>query len=131
MDSIDYFKGDDIAADTWMRKYSFNEDTPDDMHKRLANEFARIRAVKYGTSQQQEFEKIYSVFKDFKYIVPQGSVMSVLGTDMKASISNCFVIGTPHDSYGGIMKKDQELVQLMKRMAIVTGKHTHHTTLWY
>jgi len=140
MNSKEYFNGDELAASVWEGKYAAKgENNPDDMHKRLAKEFARIEeshlendrfidqpieivAVKhsslsnYGKSRNfLTAEKIYMLFKDFKYIVPQGSIMSMLGVDKIGSLSNCFVIGQPEDSYGGILYKDQQLAQLMKR----------------
>lgn len=126
---LNYFNGDELAANVWQGKYAQEgEKTPDDMHKRLAKEFARIENIyidsesetftlsKYG--QEREFlteDKIYHLFKDFKYIIPQGSIMSQLGSKSIGSLSNCFVIGQPEDSYGGIFQKDQEMAQLMKR----------------
>ena len=141
--SLKYFKGDDLAATTWINKYCLKEDgkyvelTPDDMHCRLAEEFHKIEAKYYEKEYQfcvhpegpmankllsdygmkrgwlQE-DDIYDLFKDFKYIIPQGSVMSQLGASNYGSLSNCFVIGQPEDSYGGIFQKEQEMVQLMK-----------------
>lgn len=128
----EYFKNDDLAVSVWQGKYAQDgEKTPDDMHMRLAKEFARIEEnyqekeadlypkdsiSEYGRKRKRlDLERIYSLFKDFNYIVPQGSVMSVLGSGKIASTSNCFVIGQPHDSYGGILQKDEQLVQLMKR----------------
>jgi len=136
MNSIEYFKGDELAASVWQGKYAAEgENNPDDMHRRMAKEFARIekqysdssepweiRLVKnenlsrYGKDRKPLVESvIYDLFKDFKYIVPQGSIMSMLGVDKIGSLSNCFVIGQPEDSYGGILQKDEQLVQLMKR----------------
>jgi ribonucleoside-diphosphate reductase alpha chain len=133
---LDYFNGNEIAANVWQNKYQAEgEITPDDMHKRLAKEFARMeeKFQKISTAELQPpdwnnlsdygrhrdeltEEAIYQLFKDFKYIVPQGSVMQLLGNNSKiGSLSNCFVIGQPEDSYGGIMNKDEQLVQLMKR----------------
>lgn len=132
---LDYFKGDELAANVWLDKYAQEgEITPDDMHKRLAKEFARIEEdysrknpegltiteyknlSKYGNERKfLSEERIYNYFKDFKYIIPQGSIMSQLGAKSVGSLSNCFVVGQPSDSYGGIMMKDEEMVQLMKR----------------
>tara|TARA_R110000772_G_scaffold17946_3_gene49885 strand:+ start:52399 stop:54924 length:2526 start_codon:yes stop_codon:yes gene_type:complete len=122
--STKYFKGDALAAEIWMKKYALKdvegniyELTPDDMHRRLAKEFARIE-YKYDNPISEH--EIYDLIKDFKYIVPQGSPMAGIGNDFQfVSISNCFVIGNEEDSdsYGGIFKLDQELVQLMKRRA--------------
>ncbi len=130
---LDYFRGDDLAASVWQSKYAQpGEETPDDMHRRMAREFARIEKKyqekegkllaiggelsKYGYERTWlDEERIYKLFKDFKYIVPQGSVMSQLGSKSIGSLSNCFVIGTPQDSYGGIFQKDEEMAHLMKR----------------
>lgn len=136
MDLIKYFNGDELAANVWLSKYAQEgEKTPDDMHKRMAKEFARIEN-KYGKTIDKKlldklsdfgkwFEnsfwnnnpetEIYNLFKNFKHIIPQGSVMSGLGSTQIASLSNCFVIGQPEDSYGGIFQKDEQMVQLMKR----------------
>lgn len=120
--SIDYFQGDVLAAEVWMSKYAlkdskgnYYEKSPDDMHRRLAREFARIEALYPAALPEDE---IYELLKDFKYIIPQGGPMAGIGNDFqKASLSNCFVIGVEEeaDSYGSILNLDQELVQLMKR----------------
>src|SRR4030042_5488508 len=120
--SIEYFKGDELAARVWANKYALKdsygnlyEKSPDDMHRRLAREIHRIE-LKYKNPLPEEL--IYNVLKDFTYIVPQGGPMTGIGNDYQiASLSNCFVIGNDgsSDSYGGIMKIDQEQVQLMKR----------------
>lgn len=122
--AIAYFKGDTLAGEVWMKKYALKdpqgniyEKSPDEMHHRLAKEFARIEA-KYPNPLT--YDEIYGVLKDFKYIIPQGSPMAGVGNDFQyVSVSNCFVIGNERDedSYGGILKLDQELVQLMKRRA--------------
>lgn len=113
MELKQYFGNDDLAASVWQGKYAqAGEKTPDDMHKRMAKEFARIEA-KYPNSLSED--TIYEMFNHFKYIIPQGSIMATLGTNKIASLSNCFVVGQPDDSYAGILQKDQELVQLMKR----------------
>ena len=118
--SLEYFNGDDLAANVFVSKYALidkegnlHEKSPDDMHKRLAAEFSRVES-KYPNPIPEE--EIYELFRDFKYIVPQGSPMSGIGNPYQVqSISNCFVIESPHDSYGGILKADQELVQIAKR----------------
>jgi ribonucleoside-diphosphate reductase alpha chain len=130
--SIQYFKGDELAARVWANKYALKdsfgnlyEKTPDDMHHRLAREIRRIE-VKYKNPLSEEL--IFSVLKDFKYIVPQGGPMTGIGNDYQiASLSNCFVIGNDgsSDSYGGIMKIDQEQVQLMKRRGGVGHDLSH------
>jgi ribonucleoside-diphosphate reductase alpha chain len=118
--SLEYFKGDELAASVFAGKYALQdsegnylESTPDDMHKRLARQFASIER-KYPNNMV--LEEIYQLFKDFKYVIPQGSPMSGIGNEAKIqSLSNCFVIESPADSYAGILKTDQEQVQIMKR----------------
>jgi len=121
--TLQYFKGDSLASDVWMKKYCLKDEknyyelSPDDMHHRLASELARIEA-KYPNPLTEE--EIYETLKDFKRIIPQGSPMSGIGNNFQVvSISNCFVIGNEKDSdsYGGIMKLDQEIAQLQKRRA--------------
>jgi ribonucleoside-diphosphate reductase alpha chain len=130
--SIEYFNGDELAARVWANKYALKdsygnlyEKTPDDMHRRLAKEIRRIE-LKYKNPLPEEL--IYSVLKDFKYIIPQGGPMTGIGNEYQiASLSNCFVIGNDgtSDSYGGIMKIDQEQVQLMKRRGGVGHDLSH------
>ncbi|MFW6095841.1 MAG: ribonucleotide reductase N-terminal alpha domain-containing protein, partial [Bacteroidota bacterium] len=130
--SLEYFKGDELAARVWTNKYALKdsygnlfEKNPDDMHRRLAKEIARIEN-KYPNPLGEE--EIYHLLKDFRYIVPQGGPMAGIGNDYQiASLSNCFVIGNkgPSDSYGGIMKIDQEQVQLMKRRGGVGHDLSH------
>jgi ribonucleoside-diphosphate reductase alpha chain len=130
--SLEYFRGDDLAARVWVNKYALKDSfgnifelTPDDMHKRLAKEIARIEE-RYPNPLTED--EIYSVLKDFKYIVPQGGPMTGIGNDYQiASLSNCFVVGNDgdSDSYGGIMKIDQEQVQLMKRRGGVGHDLSH------
>lgn len=119
---VSYFGGDELAAGVWIDKYALKdkdgnimEKTPEEMHHRLASEFARIER-RYVHPMSEEL--IFSLFDHFKYIVPQGSPMAGIGNhDQIVSLSNCFVIGndSDSDSYGGIMKMDEEQVQLMKR----------------
>jgi len=130
--SLKYFKGDDLAARVWVNKYALKDSfgnifelSPDDMHRRLAKEIARIEQ-RYPNPLTEE--EIYGVLKDFKYIVPQGGPMTGIGNDYQiASLSNCFVVGNDgnSDSYGGIMKIDQEQVQLMKRRGGVGHDLSH------
>ncbi|WP_430812758.1 MULTISPECIES: adenosylcobalamin-dependent ribonucleoside-diphosphate reductase [unclassified Carboxylicivirga] len=130
--SLKYFKGDELAARVWVNKYALKdsdgniyESTPDEMHWRIAREIARIEE-KYPNPMT--VTKLYELLKNFKYIVPQGGPMSGIGnTHQIASLSNCFVIGDngPSDSYGGIMKVDQEQVQLMKRRGGVGHDLSH------
>jgi ribonucleoside-diphosphate reductase alpha chain len=120
--SVDYFGGDELAAKVWVNKYAVKdsfgkiyEKTPDDMHWRIANEIARVEK-KYKNPMTAK--ELHELLKGFKYIVPQGSPMTGIGNNYQiASLSNCFVIGTEGaaDSYGAIMKIDEEQVQLMKR----------------
>lgn len=127
---LEYFNGDELACSVWESKYKMEgEVTPDDMHRRMAKEFIRVdlkhQAKEKSKKNLSEYGKIrsrfnedsiYELFKDFKWIIPQGSIMAMLGNKSKIGcLSNCFVIGQPQDSYGGILKKDEELVQLMKR----------------
>jgi len=131
---LDYFNNDELAANVWLSKYAQEEETsPDQMHKRLAKEFARIEESyqkeelkndsknykllsKYGQERVALFEpSIYELFKDFKYIIPQGSIMATLGTNTIASLSNCWVAASPLDSYGGILKTDGDLAYYYKR----------------
>ena len=119
-DSIEYFNGDSLAANVFITKYALtdkggnlHESNPDDMHKRMAQEFSRIES-KYPNPMSED--EIYELFKNFRYVIPQGSPMSGIGNSHQVqSISNCFVINPPYDSYGGILKTDQELVQIAKR----------------
>ena len=137
IEALKYFNDDELAATTWMKKYAvknengeFLEKSPEEMHKRMAKEFARIenrfekldkenlaKLSTYGKKRTKlTEEKIFNYFKDFKYVIPQGSVMAALGNShMIASLSNCVVVPSIMDSYGGIMHTDQQLVQLFKR----------------
>lgn len=127
-----YFRGDTLAANVWINKYALKnsanqlfELTPDDMHRRLAREIARIEN-KYPNPLSED--EIYYLLKDFRYIVPQGGPMAGIGNNFQiSSLSNCFVIGNKgnSDSYGGIMKIDQEQVQLMKRRGGVGHDLSH------
>ncbi len=131
----EYFNGDELAANIWISKYAlrnkqgdFLELTPEDMHKRMAKEFARIED-KYHTEEKPEGlseygklrkklteRKIFQYFDRFKYVIPQGSIMFGLGNrEVISSLSNCVVVPSVYDSYGGIMYTDQQLVQLFKR----------------
>ena len=137
---LHYFNGDELAANVWQSKYAQEgEETPDDMHRRLAREFARVelnyqiteplknsdlkthkdrveKLSKYGKIRKNlDEETIYNLFKDFKYIIPQGSIMATLGTKQIASLSNCWVIESPLDSYSGIHKADGDLIYYYKR----------------
>ncbi len=130
--ALEYFKGDELAAKVWVNKYAIKdsyskiyEKNPDDMHWRIAREIARIEK-KYPNPLK--LEEVYELLHDFKYIVPQGSPMTGIGNPFQiGSLSNCFVIGLdgPSDSYGGILKIDEEQVQLMKRRGGVGHDLSH------
>lgn len=130
--SLDYFGGDELAARVWVSKYALKdsfgniyEKTPDDMHMRLASEISRIES-KYPVPMSKE--EVFGLLKDFKYIVPQGSPMSGIGNSYQVgSLSNCFVIGLDGapDSYGGVIRIDEEQVQLMKRRGGVGHDLSH------
>ncbi len=130
--SLLYFKGDALAARVWTSKYALKDSdgnlfelTPDDMHRRLASELARIERNYPDPLQEDE---IFETLRDFRYIVPQGSPMAGIGNDLQVgSLSNCFVIGLDGkpDSYGGIIKIDEEQVQLMKRRGGVGHDLSH------
>ncbi|MCS3017170.1 adenosylcobalamin-dependent ribonucleoside-diphosphate reductase [Phocaeicola vulgatus] len=130
--SLQYFKGDELAARVWVNKYAVKdsfgnifEKSPEDMHWRIANEVARIEA-KYQNGLNAQ--RLYELLDHFKYIVPQGSPMTGIGNDFQvASLSNCFVIGIDGatDSYGGIIRIDEEQVQLMKRRGGVGHDLSH------
>ena len=120
--SLDYFTGDELAAKVWVNKYALKdafgniyEESPNDMHHRLASEIARVEKKYPNPLSEQE---LFDLFDHFRYIVPQGSPMTGIGNDYQiASLSNCFVIGLDGqaDSYGAIIRIDEEQVQLMKR----------------
>lgn len=130
--ALSYFNNDDLAASVWLNKYALKdsegniyESTPNDMHTRIAKEIARVEQ-KYANPLTET--EVFETIKDFKYIVPQGSPMAGIGNPFQiASLSNCFVIGNDgnSDSYGGIMKIDQEQVQLMKRRGGVGHDLSH------
>lgn len=130
--TLKYFDGDELAARVWVSKYALKDSygniyelTPDDMHHRIASEIARIEA-KYPNPMSHD--EVFSYLKDFRYIVPQGSPMSGIGnTYQVASLSNCFVIGLDGnpDSYGGVIRIDEEQVQLMKRRGGVGHDLSH------
>lgn len=130
--SLKYFDGDELAARVWVSKYALKdsygnifEQTPDDMHHRIANEIARIER-RYPSPMSAD--EVFGLMKDFRYIVPQGSPMSGIGNNHQVgSLSNCFVIGldgTP-DSYGGVIRIDEEQAQLMKRRGGVGHDLSH------
>lgn len=130
MASVKYFKGDELAARVWVNKYALKDSygnifelTPDDLHHRLASEIGRIER-KYPNPLSEA--ELFDLFKDFKYIVPQGGPMTGIGNDFQVgSLSNCFVVGNGADSYGGIIMVDQEQVQLMKRRGGVGHDLSH------
>jgi len=124
--SVEYFGGDTFAANVWLSKYALQavrknddspaeylEKTPEAMHRRMAREFARIEA-RYPNPMSED--EIFDLFEGFRYVVPQGSPMSGIGNPHKVqSLSNCFVLNSPEDSYAGIMHVDQQQAQIMKR----------------
>lgn len=134
---LKYFNNDELAANVWLSKYAAEGETsPDQMHRRMAKEFARIEEdyqnlenaegyinsnfknnlSQYGKDRKNLTEEsIHNLFKNFKYIIPQGSIMSTLGTNTIASLSNCWVAESPHDSYSGILKTDADLAYYYKR----------------
>ncbi len=133
---LEYYSGDEFAAGVWLGKYAIKskEDTPEDMHIRMVTELARAERDStiiegsidklsplgkklFGVSQPHDhWEEMFFMYLDrFKYIIPQGSIMSMLGSGIIGSLSNCFVIPPPLDSYGGIFKTDQQIAQLEKR----------------
>ena len=130
--SLDYFTGDELAAKVWVNKYALKdafgniyEKSPKDMHQRLANEIARIERKYPNPLSEQE---LFDLFDHFRYIIPQGSPMTGIGNDYQiASLSNCFVIGLDGsaDSYGAIIRIDEEQVQLMKRRGGVGHDLSH------
>lgn len=130
--SLDYFQGDELAAKVWVSKYALKdshgdiyEKTPEDMHWRLAKEVARIEKKYANPLSEQE---LFDLFDRFRYILPQGSPMTGIGNDYQvASLSNCFVIGMDGsaDSYGAIIRVDEEQVQLMKRRGGVGHDLSH------
>lgn len=130
--TLKYFDGDELAARVWASKYALKDSfgnlyelTPDDMHHRIAREIARIEK-KYENPMNED--EVFDLIKHFKYIVPQGSPMSGIGNEFQVgSLSNCFVIGLDGapDSYGGIIKIDEEQVQLMKRRGGVGHDLSH------
>ena len=130
--SLEYFDGDELAARVWVNKYAMKdsfgniyERTPADMHWRIANEIARIEKLYENPMSAQE---VFDLLDHFRYIVPAGSPMTGIGNDFQvASLSNCFVIGLegPADSYGAVIKIDEEQVQLMKRRGGVGHDLSH------
>lgn len=130
--SLEYFGGDELAARVWVSKYALKDSfgnifevTPDDMHRRIAREIARIES-KYESPMSEN--ELFDLLKNFRYIVPQGSPMSGIGNNYQVgSLSNCFVIGIDGnpDSYGGIIRIDEEQVQLMKRRGGVGHDLSH------
>ena len=130
--SLDYFNGDELAARVWVNKYAVKdsfgniyEKSPEDMHWRIANEIARVEAKYENPMSAQE---VFDLLDKFRYVVPSGSPMTGIGNDFQvASLSNCFVIGMDGkaDSYGGIIRIDEEQVQLMKRRGGVGHDLSH------
>ena len=130
--SKEYFGGDELAATVWVSKYALKdsfghiyESSPEDMHHRIAAEIERIEQ-KYPNPMPQE--EIFALLDHFRYVIPQGGPMTGIGNNLQiASLSNCFVIGhkKPADSYGGIIRMDEEQVQIMKRRGGVGHDLSH------
>ncbi len=130
--SREYFDGDELAATVWVSKYALKdsfgriyENSPEQMHRRIAAEIVRTES-KYPNPM--EMGEVYGLLKDFKYMIPQGGPMTGIGNNLQvASLSNCFVVGhrKPADSYGGIIRIDEEQVQLMKRRGGVGHDLSH------
>ena len=130
--TLKYFNGDDLAARVWVNKYALKdsfgnlyEQTPNDMHHRIASEIVRIEN-RYP--EPMSHDEVFGLLRDFKYIVPQGSPMTGIGNHFQVgSLSNCFVIGLDGnpDSYGGVIRIDEEQVQLMKRRGGVGHDLSH------
>jgi ribonucleoside-diphosphate reductase alpha chain len=130
--ATEYFQGDTLAASVWLNKYALKdswgkiyERSPDDMHRRIARELARMERHYVNPLEEED---IYELLRDFRYLVPQGSPMAGIGNPFQVvSLSNCFVIGVEGsaDSYGAILKMDEEQVQLMKRRGGVGHDLSH------
>lgn len=128
--TLDYFNGDELATNTWINKYALKDSygniyelNPDDMHVRLAKEIYRIEQ-KYPNPLS--YDLILSLIKDFKYLVPAGGSLTGIGNNFQvSSLSNCFVVGNPYDSYGSIFYTDEQQVQLMKRRGGVGHDLSH------
>ncbi len=128
--TLEYFKGDTLATDVWINKYCLKnmrgelmELTPDDMHRRIASEFARIESTFDNPIDETE---VYNLIKDFRFIIPQGSPMSGIGNEQQViSLANCFVVGNGQDSYGGILNTEEQMVHLMKRRGGVGTDLSH------
>lgn len=130
--SKEYFAGDELAATVWVSKYALKdsfghiyESSPEDMHRRIAAEIERVEK-KYPNPMSRE--EVFSLLDHFRYVIPQGGPMTGIGNNLQiASLSNCFVIGhkKPADSYGGIIRMDEEQVQIMKRRGGVGHDLSH------
>jgi ribonucleoside-diphosphate reductase alpha chain len=120
--TLAYFNGDELATNVWMTKYAlknkdgeFQERTPDDMHQRLASEFARVEKD-FNSGHELSQEQVYEYLKDFKYIVPQGSPMMGIGNNyVNVSLSNCVVVESPRDNISSIVNAGRDLANLFKR----------------
>ncbi len=128
--TLDYFNGDELATNTWINKYALKDSygniyelNPDDMHVRLAKEIYRIEQ---NYPNPLSYDLILSLIKDFKYLVPAGGSLTGIGNNFQvSSLSNCFVVGNPYDSYGSIFHTDEQQVQLMKRRGGVGHDLSH------
>lgn len=128
--AVEYFGGEELPASVWAEKYALRdrtdqlvESSPDEMHRRLAREFARVEKGKFKKPYSEQF--IYDLLKGFGPVIPQGSPMYAIGNPAFCSTSNCFVVHPPTDSYGGIMRTDEEMVQLCKRRGGVGTDLSH------
>lgn len=126
----EYFDGDELAATVWVSKYALKDSdgnvyelTPEDMHKRIAKELARIESKFSNPIDEEQF---FSLLDKFNFIIPQGSPMAGIGNDMqKISLSNCFVIGANGDSYGGVIRVDERIAQLQKRRCVAADTNVY------
>ena len=120
--TLEYFNGDELATNVWLTKYclkdkdgNFLEKTPEDMHKRLAKEFARVEKKFNGTRAMSE-DEVFEVLNNFDYIVPQGSPMMGIGNNhVNVSLSNCVVVGPPEDNISSIVDTGKDIANLFKR----------------
>jgi len=129
-EAVNYFGGEELPATVWAEKYAARnlqsvrvEVSPTQMHRRLAKEFARIEKKKFKKPYSEDY--LFSLFDKFSSVIPQGSPMAGIGVEQLVSLSNCFVVAPPTDSYGGIMRTDEQMVQLCKRRGGVGTDLSH------
>jgi len=119
--TLDYFNGNELAANVVVTKYllrnkegDFLEKTPEDMHKRIAKNLARVEKKKFANPLSEQ--EIFSYLDKFERIIPQGSAMYGIGNKYQlVTSSNCYVLNPPSDSYGGIHNTDEQVTQISKR----------------